>query len=74
MILIILFLIFLFLVYFELAEISIVASDEARLEQLSIKKGGRYRGTCLLELLSHDIHLNEVSPFHSAMGCTGASS
>jgi putative hemolysin len=43
MILIILFLIFLFLVYFELAEISIVASDEARLEQLSVKKGGRYR-------------------------------
>jgi putative hemolysin len=43
MILIILFLIFLFLVYFELAEMSIVASDEARLEQLSVKKGGRYR-------------------------------
>ncbi len=43
MILIILFLIFLFLVYFELAEISIVASDEARLEQLAVKKGGRYR-------------------------------
>jgi putative hemolysin len=43
MILIILFLIFLFLIYFELAEISIVASDEARLEQLAVKKRGRYR-------------------------------
>ncbi len=35
--------IFLFLVYFVLAEISIVASDEARIERLAYSKGGRYR-------------------------------
>jgi len=43
MTLIILSAIFLFLVYFVLAEISIVASDEARLERLATVKGGRYR-------------------------------
>ncbi len=43
MILISLSLIFLFLVYFVLAEISIVASDETRLERLADTKGGRYR-------------------------------
>ncbi len=43
MILITLSIIFLFLVYFVLAEISIVASDETRLERLAATKGGRYR-------------------------------
>ena len=43
MILLSLSLIFLFLVYFVLAEISIVASDETRLERLADTKGGRYR-------------------------------
>jgi putative hemolysin len=42
MILIVLIVIFLFLVYFVLAEISIVASNEARLERLANTKGGRY--------------------------------
>lgn len=35
--------IFLFIVYFALAEISIVSSDEARLESLAISKGKRYK-------------------------------
>ncbi len=35
--------IFLFLIYFVLAEISIVASDEARIERLAYSKGSRYR-------------------------------
>jgi len=43
MTLLLLIVIFLFLVYFELAEIAIVASDEARLERLAATKGGRYR-------------------------------
>lgn len=43
MILTILIIIFSFLVYFELAEISIVASDETRLERLAATRGGRYR-------------------------------
>lgn len=40
---IILSVIFLFLIYFELAEISIVSSDEARLERLAVSKGGRFK-------------------------------
>lgn len=40
---IILSVIFLFLVYFEFSEISIVASDEARLSRLAKLKGGGYR-------------------------------
>ena len=43
MIIIILSVIFLFLAYFVLAEISIVASDEARLARLATVNGGRYR-------------------------------
>jgi putative hemolysin len=43
MILIILSITFLFLVYFVLAEISIVASDEARIEWLANVKGGRFK-------------------------------
>lgn len=43
MILITLSIIFLFLVYFVLVEISVVASDEARIERLVNIKGGRYR-------------------------------
>jgi putative hemolysin len=43
MILITLIVIFSFLVYFELAEMSIVASDETRLERLAATKGGKYR-------------------------------
>jgi putative hemolysin len=43
MILITLSLTFLFLVYFVLAEISIVASDEARIEWLANVKGGRFK-------------------------------
>lgn len=39
----ILIVIFLFIVYFALAEISIVSSDEARLEHLAISKGKRYK-------------------------------
>jgi putative hemolysin len=43
MTIILLSVIFLFIVYFALAEISIVSSDEARLESLAISKGSRYK-------------------------------
>jgi len=40
---IILIVIFLFIIYFALAEISIVSSNEARLERLAASKGNRYK-------------------------------
>lgn len=42
MILFVLILVFLSLVYFVLSEMSLVASDEARLRSLALKSGGRY--------------------------------